>query len=208
MGDDRLQWRWEPRRGFPCERAARAGADGLLLSTEGTVDGPSSGLAELDALFSDTAELAANAVFGSDGTVDVDDIRVASGANILTGNVRVGGGRLATDWNLTVPSVAPVLAAVGAAADGGLVSSGRVEGPLDRLSLRADISVDDAQYDGFAIPELSARLELDDLVRQPVGTVRVDGVVAHLPADLETGLASLDGGGMYLGYTGDGPCGL
>ncbi len=173
---------------------AQAAGGGFTLSAEGTVTEPLSGIAELDAVFSDTAEIAAELMSHPDGTIDIEGIRIASGANLLTGAVQLAGDRVVSDWNLSVPGIAPVAAVAGAAADGNLLASGRVEGPLDRLSLRADMSLTDGRYDGSAIPDVSAQVELDDLGGRAVGTVRVDGVIADMPAGLDTGIAGLDGG--------------
>ena len=170
---------------------ARAADGGLSLTADGTVAGPRSGIAELDTLLSDEADIAAEAMIAPDGGVDIDGIRIASGENALTGRARIAGERLNADWAVSVPSVAPMLEVIEAAADGRLAASGVVEGPLDRLSLGADVRLTEGIYDGLALPDLSARLALHDLA-QPVGTVRVEGAVAEMPAVLETGFASLD----------------
>ena len=165
---------------------------GITVSAEGAVLEPQSGIAEIDALLTDRAELEATVTRHPDGRIAVDGIRIASGANRLSGQAAYSDGRLAADWALTVPSVAPFSDMLGAAADGRLSGAGRLEGSIERLSLGADLSLEAAVYDGFALPDLNGRLDLGDITGQPAGDIRLDGEFAGLPASLMTGLAVTD----------------
>lgn len=177
---------------------ARAADGEISASVDGSVSRPRSGIAELDALLSAAADIRADISVDSDGSLVADGIRIASGGNILEGRVRYAGDSLAGDWTLSVPSVAPLSSELGAAVDGHLAASGRLEGPLDGLTLQSEASLTDGRYDDLALPELDARLDLRDLAGRPAGRLRMEGAIADLPAQLDAGLASLDGGGIRL----------
>ncbi len=174
-------------------------SDGAItLSTRGAVAGPRSGLAGVDALLRESAEMAADLVVHPDGMVDIDGIRIAGGDNVLTGRATLAGDRLAADWGLSVPSIAPVSNAYGVAADGRVTGAGRIEGPLDRLAVRADVSVETPAYDGMTLPDFVAHLELDDVAGFPSGLLRLEGQVEGETASLATGLTVTPDGGVRL----------
>lgn len=175
---------------------ARFGDHGLTASVEGTLSEPRSGVAEIDALLSDTAELSAEITLDPDGKIGVDGLRIASAANLLLGQATFADDSLAADWTLTVPSVSPIAQLLDASADGHFAATGRIEGPLDRLSLHADLSLTEGRYDGYALADWNARLELDDLVGNPAGSVLLEGSIADLPTILDVGVAMSEDGGV------------
>ncbi len=177
---------------------ARSHEGETTIDLEGTLERPRLGVAEVDALLSEIAEVSTRLVLETDGHIRADDLRIASGETVLTGAIGYAADGLAADWSLTVASVAPLSNTLGADVDGRLAATGRIDGPFDGPSLIADLLLSDARYDGMVLPDIDGRLAFDDLSGLPTGTVRLEAEVAGYPGAVEAGLAVLADGGVRM----------
>ena len=175
---------------------ARSSGGGIAGSAEVRFEALRIGIPEIDALIAEVTDLAAGFTVGGDGAVEIDGIQARSGGTVFSGRVVQAQDRVTADWDLAIASLAPLSDVLGVAMDGQVTGIGRIEGPLDDLALQAEIAAGSGIYDGVALPDVTAVVDLADLAGDPSGTIRLAGDLEGLPAQLETGLEVLGDGGV------------
>ncbi len=166
------------------------------METEGRLTQMQSGIEVLDTLLARTVELRSVATIGDGGAVDFTEFLIDSGGNTVTGQAGYADNRLSSNWSLVLPSISEFSDLAGIAVAGRLTADGRLQGPLDRLSLHTDIAAEALAFDGTPAPGLTAQISLEDVAGRPSGDVRLETSIADLPAILETRLELLESGGV------------
>lgn len=184
--------------------SARSVDTGLAVDVAGLLNNARSGIAEVDVLFADAVDIRAAATIGGDGAVEIGEFEIDSGGNTVAGQIGYADGLISSDWSAILPSIAGYSELAGAPIEGRVTATGRLRGPLERLSLRSDISAEALVLEGNVVPDLAAQLLLDDLAGSLDGTVRLTATVADRPAVLAFGLALPAAGGVrFDGIAGD-----
>ena len=143
------------------------------------------GIAAVDALLGDRAEIAGAAGRDEAGVVTLDRLALNSAAATLSGNARFDPAtqNLAAAMSLDVPQLAPLGAALGAKIAGSVATRIKAEGPLARLRLESTLAGRGIAAGGTAIDQLQLSGVVADLSRPQAvidGSYRAFGLDGRL----------------------------
>ncbi len=125
----------------------------------------------------------------TDGTLTVSNLALDSPALQATGGVTFGNGQLTADLSGTIPNIAPLVAnGTGAAS-----VTAQIAGPLDALSLKAEVRSDAAELAGKSVTGLV--ITADTVLKNglPEGTATVNGTVEGQALSAQAKLAVAEG---------------
>ncbi|HEX3602906.1 MAG TPA: translocation/assembly module TamB domain-containing protein [Steroidobacteraceae bacterium] len=118
-----------------------------------------------------------------DGSLDVENAKLTGRALALSANGRVSDRAIDGSWNLVLPD----LSAVSAALAGSLKGSGSVQGPTTALAANANLN-STLSVRGSPSGNLSADLKVRDLPSAPRGTLMTQGSLDGSPLRLDVSM--------------------
>lgn len=152
--------------------------EALRLAVDGTV-GVTGGAAPWPGLLGGAARLGAEAALrGAD--LELSRLALDGKALAVSADGALAANVARFDWKFALNDLAAVLEG----GSGRLAARGRVEGPLDKFSVAAEL---DGELGAKNLPRgpLSAKVRLDGLPKAPAGSVAARGMLGGAPLELE-----------------------
>jgi len=152
-------------------------ADATRLEVDGSL-GITGGAAPLPALLGDAARLGVSvALRGAD--VDISRLKLDGKALAVSAEGRLAANVAKFDWKLALHD----WAAVFAGGSGKLLAQGRIDGPLDKFAVTAEVDGELATQ-ALRRGPFNAKLKLDGLPRAPAGELTARGLLGGSPLEL------------------------
>lgn len=139
----------------------------LAATLRGRAAGLSTGEAALDALLGPTPDLVADIARTADGAITIDGARLTGTAASITGRGAITPDvhDLTAQASVTVPDLAPLSAAAGAALTGRLTADLNLSGRIAAPSLAARVTAPGLGIDRIRLDQMTAAVNLPDATR-------------------------------------------
>ncbi|MFK8253058.1 translocation/assembly module TamB domain-containing protein [Ancylobacter terrae] len=173
---------------------ANADLSRVDLVVKGGAQAIHTGIAAVDGLFGGDTALSGALARGQDGAIAVNGLKLAAKGLDLTVDGRID--RSTADLKALVALAD--LAVIDPRVSGAMTANAGFTGTLDRLGLKATISVPSGRAMGQPIEKLALNVDASDLTGRPGGSFTLDGRIAGKPADGAGRFATLDDGSRRL----------
>ncbi|EWY36917.1 hypothetical protein N825_22665 [Skermanella stibiiresistens SB22] len=183
--------------GVPLEGAARLNADlsggnGAMLvraDLSGDVIDLRTGTPPADALAGGKMDLVGLVTVGTDGSVDLSNLKIDGQHMALTVSGTLKENTLNAKWRASLPRLAVLAGPLQTPIAGSTVLDGAAFGPLDALEVRADLAARDLLLSSRTVPRADLAVRATHLPGSPRGTLTAQAVVDKQPFDARTAFA-------------------
>jgi translocation and assembly module TamB len=191
--------------GAPLEGAARLNADlsggkqAMLMRADlsGNATDLRTGTPPADALVGRKMDLVGLVTVGTDGSVDLSNLKIDSQQVALTASGALKKNNLNAKWRASLPRLAVLAEPLQTPIAGSTVLDGTASGPLDALEVRADLAGRDLLLSGRNVPRADLAVRASHLPGSPRGTLTAQAIVDKQPLDAKTAF-SLEGEKLNL----------
>jgi translocation and assembly module TamB len=183
--------------GAPLEGAARLNADlsggnqATLMQADlsGDVTNLRTGTSPADALLGRKVDMAGLVTVGSDGSIDLSNLKIDGQHVTLTASGALKDNILDAKWRASLPRLTVLAGPLNAPMVGSAALDGTASGPLDALEVRADLAGRDLLLSGRSVPRADLALRATHLPGSPRGTLTAQALVDKQPIDARTAFA-------------------
>jgi translocation and assembly module TamB len=183
--------------GAPLEGAAKLNADltggnqAVLVRADlsGDVTNLRTGTPPADALVGRKVDLVGLVTVGTDGSIDLSNLKIDGQHVALTASGALKDNTLSAKWRASLPRLAVLAEPLKTPIAGSTVLDGTASGPLDALEVRADLAGRDLLLSGRTVPRADLAVRATHLPGSPRGTLTAQAVVDKQPLDAKTAFA-------------------
>ena len=142
-----------------------------------------------DALVGRKMDLVGLVTVGTDGSVDLSNLKIDGQHVALTASAALRDNALNAKWRASLPRLAVLAEPLKTPLAGSTVLEGTATGPLNALEVRADLAGRDLLLSGRNIPRADLAVRATNVPGAPRGTLTAQAVVDKQPLDAKTAFA-------------------